>query len=60
MTESEENRPVMVGLQYFFQLNVEWGEIIAYLTIITVLVLIFYLALQRAFIESIASSGVKG
>lgn len=58
--QSEEFRPVMVGLQYFFQLNVAWGEIMAYLSIITVPVLIFYLSLQRAFIESIAASGVKG
>ena len=60
VAQSEQYRPVMVGLQYFFQLNVAWGEIMAYLTIITVPVLIFYLSLQRAFIESIASSGVKG
>lgn len=60
VAQSEVNRPVLVGLQYFFQLNVEWGEVMAYLTIITVPVLIFYLALQRAFIESIAASGVKG
>ena len=32
----------------------------AYLTIITVPVLLFHLTLQRAFIESIASSGIKG
>lgn len=57
---SEEYRPVMVGLQYFFQLNTAWGEIMAYLSIITLPVLIFYLSLQRAFIESIASSGIKG
>jgi multiple sugar transport system permease protein len=59
-TQSEQYRPVMVGLQYFFQLNVEWGEIMAYLSMITLPVLAFYLWLQRAFIESIASSGVKG
>jgi multiple sugar transport system permease protein len=59
-SQSEQYRPVMVGLQYFFQLNVEWGEIMAYLSIITIPVLAFYLWLQRAFIESIASSGVKG
>jgi multiple sugar transport system permease protein len=59
-SQSETYRPVMVGLQYFFQLNVEWGEIMAYLSIITLPVLAFYLWLQRAFIESIASSGVKG
>lgn len=61
MAAYEENfRPVMVGVQYFFQLNVQWGELMAYLTVITVPVLVFYLALQRAFIESIASSGIKG
>ena len=58
--QTEELRPVMVGLQYFFQLDTAWGEIMAYLTIITVPVLLFYLSLQRAFIESIASTGVKG
>jgi multiple sugar transport system permease protein len=60
VTQSEQYRPVMVGLQYFFQLNVEWGEIMAYLSILTIPVLAFYLWLQRAFIESVASSGVKG
>lgn len=58
--QREELRPVMVGLQYFFQLDVAWGEIMAYLTVITVPVLLFYLSLQRAFIESIASTGIKG
>ena len=60
VTQAEEYRPVMVGLQYFFQLNVAWGEVMAYLSLITVPVLAFYLFLQRAFIASIASTGVKG
>jgi multiple sugar transport system permease protein len=60
VAQGEQYRPVMVGLQYFFQLNIAWGEIMAYLTIITLPVLAFYLSLQRAFIESIAASGVKG
>ncbi len=60
VVQAEDYRPIMVGLQYFFQLNTAWGEIMAYLTIITVPVLVFYLALQRAFIASIASTGVKG
>ena len=58
--QSERFRPVMVGLQYFFQLNIEWGEIMAYLSAITAPILIFYFLLQRVFIESIASTGVKG
>ena len=60
VVQEEGLRPIMVGLLYFFQLNTAWGEIMAYLTIITVPVLAFYLALQRAFIASIASTGVKG
>ena len=58
--QSEAYRPVMVGLGYFFQLNIAWGEVMAYLSLITVPVLAFYLVLQRAFIASIASTGVKG
>lgn len=60
VVQEETYRPVMVGLQYFFQLQTAWGEIMAYLTIITAPVLVFYLVLQRAFIASIASTGVKG
>ncbi|RWN03817.1 MAG: carbohydrate ABC transporter permease [Mesorhizobium sp.] len=60
VVQQESYRPVMVGLGYFFQLNVAWGEVMAYLTLITVPVLTFYLLLQRAFIASIASTGVKG
>lgn len=60
VVQDESYRPVMVGLQYFFQLNRAWGEIMAYLSLITVPVLGFYLVLQRAFIASIASTGVKG
>jgi multiple sugar transport system permease protein len=60
VTQSEQYRPVMIGLQYFFQLNVAWGEVMAYLSLITIPVLVFYLVLQRAFISSIASTGLKG
>lgn len=60
VVQEEGYRPVLVGLQYFFQLNTAWGEIMAYLSLITVPVLAFYLVLQKAFIASIASTGVKG
>ncbi|WP_395246027.1 carbohydrate ABC transporter permease [Agromyces sp. MMS24-K17] len=58
--QSEELRPVMVGLQYFFQLNVSWGQVMAYSSLITVPVVALFIAFQRSFINSIASSGVKG
>lgn len=58
--QKEDLRPIQVGLQYFFQENVEWGQIMAYTTIITLPVLVMFLLFQRAFVASIASSGVKG
>ena len=58
--QSEELRPVMVGIDYFKQLNTSWGQIMAYATMITAPVLILFIAFQRSFINSMASSGVKG
>lgn len=60
VVQDEAYRPVMIGLQYFYQENVPWGEVMAYLSIITIPVLLFYVFLQRAFIASIAATGVKG
>ena len=58
--QSEALRPVMIGLSYFFQLNVAWGEVMSFLSFITIPVLIFFLLIQRTYIESIAASGIKG
>ncbi|MFI5915764.1 carbohydrate ABC transporter permease [Dactylosporangium sp. NPDC051541] len=60
VVQTEDLRPVMVGIQYFFQLKVAWGQIMAYATMITVPVLALFLAFQRSFINSIAATGVKG
>jgi len=60
VVQQEELRPVMVGMQYFFQLNTAWGEVMAYTSMITLPVLVVFLAFQRAFISSVAASGVKG
>src|SRR6478752_6264745 len=58
--QTEQLRPVMVGLDYFKQLNTSWGQIMAYASLITIPVLALFTAFQRSFINSIASSGVKG
>lgn len=60
VVQSEELRPVMIGVQYFFQLNVSWGEVMAYSSMITLPVVAHFIAFQRSFVNSIASSGVKG
>jgi len=60
VVQTEELRPVQVGLDYFKLLNTSWGQIMAYASLITVPVLALFVAFQRSFINSIASSGVKG
>jgi multiple sugar transport system permease protein len=60
VVQEESKRPVMIGVQYFQQLAPAWGEIMAYSTIITIPVLVFFLAFQRSFVSSIAATGVKG
>lgn len=62
--QEEKMRPVQVGMRYFFASGTAegtpWGQIMAYTTMITIPVVIVFIAFQRAFISSIASSGVKG
>ncbi len=58
--QSDELRPVMVGLLFFFQRDVQWGEVMAYTTMITLPVLLFFFIFQSAFVKSIATSGIKG
>ena len=60
VVQTEELRPVMIGLGYFQQLNTSWGQIMAYASLITIPILALFIAFQRSFINSIASSGVKG
>jgi multiple sugar transport system permease protein len=60
VVQEEDKRPVMIGIQYFQQLAPAWGETMAYSTMITIPVLIVFLAFQRNFVKSIASTGVKG
>ncbi len=59
--QDESYRPVMVGLQYFYvNWGTAWGQIMAYLTLLTVPVVILFLFMQRFFVGSIAAVGVKG
>lgn len=59
--QDERYRPIMVGLQYFYvNFGTAWGQIMAYLTLLTIPVVILFLSMQRFFINSIATTGVKG
>ena len=58
--QSDELRPVMVGLRFFFQRDTQWGEIMAYTTLITLPVMVFFFIFQSAFVKSVATTGLKG
>ncbi len=60
VVQTEELRPVQVGMDYFKQLNTSWGQLMAYASLITIPILALFIAFQRSFVNSIASSGVKG
>lgn len=58
--QSEDLRPLNIGMDYFFQIQTSWGQVMAYASIIVVPVMVVFLFFQRAFIDSIATTGVKG
>lgn len=60
VVQSERARPIMIGMQFFFQNVTQWGEVMAYATMITIPILILFLMFQRTFVQSIATSGLKG
>lgn len=60
VVQKEAFRPATVGLQYLFQLDTVWGEVMAYAALVTIPVLIAFVAFQRAFVSSLASAAVKG
>ena len=64
VVQTESLRTVQVGLDYFWastsEEGTQWGEIMAYSSIITVPIIIVFVVFQRAFVASVASSGVKG
>lgn len=60
VVQSADARPVMPGIQEFFNRTPAWGQIMAYASLVTLPVLAIFAVFQRWFIQSVASSGVKG
>jgi len=61
VTREERVRPLTIAIQQFFAYDPkEWGQIFAFAVLITLPVLILFLIFQKAFVNSVASSGVKG
>ncbi len=61
VTRGEAYRPLPIAMQQFFTIDPKvWGDIMAFAAMITIPVLIVFLLFQRWFMQSVASSGVKG
>jgi len=57
----ESIRTVQVGVQYLFaDNNIEYGQIMAALSLTTIPVILIFLFFQRYYVQGITSSGVKG
>jgi len=60
VTRGEEFRPLPVAMQQFFgQYPRDWGDIMAFASMMTIPVLILFVILQRHFVNSVKSSGIK-
>lgn len=61
VTRGYEVRPLPVAMQTFFGMNPrDWGDIMAFASMITIPVLILFFVFQKWFVKSVASSGIKG
>jgi multiple sugar transport system permease protein len=61
VTRGIEARPLTVGMQSFFGQDPRlWGDLMAFASMITIPVLIIFLLFQRWFVQSVASTGIKG
>lgn len=61
VTRGEQFRPLPLALQQFFSQDPKmWGDIMAFAAMMTVPVLIIFLLFQKWFVQSVATTGVKG
>lgn len=61
VTRGEQVRPLTIGIQNFFGQSPRlWGDLMAFASMITVPVLIIFLLFQKWFVQSVASTGIKG
>ncbi|MBC8446816.1 MAG: carbohydrate ABC transporter permease [Chloroflexi bacterium] len=61
VTRGFEYRPLPVAIQQFFSQDPKvWGDIFAFSSMITIPMLIVFLLFQKWFVQSVATSGIKG
>jgi multiple sugar transport system permease protein len=61
VTRGADVRPLTVGIQSFFGQDPRlWGDLMSFASMITIPVLIVFLLFQKWFVQSVASTGIKG
>jgi multiple sugar transport system permease protein len=61
VTRGPEVRPLPLGIAVFQTLPpIQWGDIMAFATVMTLPLLVVFLAFQDAFVRSVARTGIKG
>jgi multiple sugar transport system permease protein len=61
VTSGPDVRPLPLGISVFVtQPPISWGQIMAFAFMMTIPLLIIFIVFQRWFVQSVASSGVKG
>ena len=61
VTRGPEVRPLPLGIAVFQTLPpLQWGDIMAFATVMTLPLLVVFLAFQDAFVRSVARTGIKG
>ena len=61
VTRGPQVRPLTIGMQAFFGQDPRlWGDLMAFASMITLPVLVVFLLFQKWFVQSVATSGIKG
>jgi multiple sugar transport system permease protein len=61
VTSGPDVRPLPLGISVFVtQPPISWGQIMAFAFMMTIPLLVLFIVFQRWFVQSVASSGVKG
>lgn len=61
VTSGPDVRPLPLGISVFVtQPPISWGDIMAFAFLMTIPLLVVFIVFQRWFVQSVASSGVKG
>ena len=60
VTRSETVRPLPIGITSLYVLNMQWGHILAFASLITIPIIILFVVFQKWFVTSVAASGIKG